>query len=172
MSVAASPSVGASAPTRSNWSPTPSFSPDDLIGAWEQGQQEGFERGRQAERTATERARHQMLEGNLRKAQEAAERMYASLHSLDLPCHKVFLRIEDLDRFGALFLMDSANLASDSFDRGYEVGSDVEQEVNSPEFEFTFSFMPLTDATDFECIAADGFGLRYPEAAEPASAEA
>lgn len=157
---------------RTNWLPTRSVDPDEVIDAWEKGVEHGartgFERGREAERRSHERADRMLLTANLEQAFNVSEKLFASLSDLGVECGKVFLRVEDLDRFSSAFLIPESDFVSEEIDKAYEAGAAIEAEVNSRDFSYEFMFVPHNEHTDIRCLEGDGFRFRYPEVA-PAS---
>ena len=144
-----------------------------MIGAWErgveQGDRQGFERGRQSEKNARMRAGRLLLDANLKKAFEVSEQMYAGLAGLGFHCEKVLLRVEDLDQFGTVFLVAESDFVNENFSKAYELGMDIENKVNADDFDFDFMFVPFTENTDLRSLDADGFKFRYPEVAPEAT---
>ena len=157
---------------RTNWLPTRSVDPDEVIDAWEKGVEHGtrtgFERGREAERRALERAERMLLTANLERAFDVSESLFDRLAETGVNCEKVFLRVEEIDRFSTAFLIPEADFVSDSIDKAYQAGAAVEAEANSRDFSYEFMFVPHNEHTDIRCLEADGFRFRYPETAPEA----
>ena len=141
------------------WSSSPdTYTADELIDAWEKGRQDGFVRGQGAVRRAME----SLLQANLTKAFQLSEDVFTEINDAGADCRSIFLRIDDVDQFSALFLIGEDDIVSDNINEIYAIASDWEGKANTAEFVYEVMLVPFNENTNFAKIEADGYRFSYP----------
>lgn len=133
------------------------YSSDEIIDAFFNGRQELFERDK--------RILLDTFSSNLDHAKAVCEEFFDTLWNSNIRCKFVLLRALAITQFDAVFIVPKEKFLSSDFINVYKMARKKKTAVNTTIFQFSFSFMPLTDSLNEECMLNDGYILRYGKAA-------
>lgn len=102
------------------------------------------------------------LIGETKRAMKLCEELYNSMSYQGLNVAKVFLKIEILGAFDAVFIVPVEEWRTDKFDVAYELSNAIETKVNSSKFSIAFSFAPADGEADRKRMSDNGYDLSFP----------
>jgi len=128
--------------------------PDDLISAWEIGVNKGL--------NLKDEIIFKYFVDKMNKSTKAATILFETLNDkIKVVCKEVFVRINEINDFDVLFLIDLDSYLSDKLHKSYNEALTIKKEFKKDDLKFNFIFKPLTDNTNVESILADGYVLKY-----------
>ena len=135
----------------------PSFSPDDLIDAYQLGKAKNAEDSR-AERAALSEKKFDAI---LRHATRATESVVAKMVSLDIRPMMVRLRFSDYESLELLITMPEKDWLADTALEVLDFSSNLEQEITEDNLHLSLHFCGVADTFNTELAIADGYSWEY-----------
>lgn len=129
------------------------YSADELIDAYFRGRRDQFEEDKKI-----------LLESfskNLKRAKQVCEEFFLTLEKSDVGCAFVSLRAMTISHFDAIFVVPKHKFIALDFDTIYRIAREKKKEVTTDTFNFSFSFMPLTDTLNEGRMLTDGYIMKY-----------
>jgi hypothetical protein len=132
---------------------TKDFSANEVISAYflgkEDGKKEDFEKYKN------------QFSLNIKLASAIAEELFEIGMEKKIDLRSIHLKANSLSSFEALFLVSKDSIQSDNFRNAYVISRTLRNKYKSDKFNLYFSFTPQTEEVDINCLAADGFFMRY-----------
>ena len=129
------------------------YSADELIDAYFRGRRDQFEEDKKI-----------LLESfseNLKRAKQVCEEFFLSLEQNEVGCSFVSLRAMTISHFDAIFVVPKQKFVALDFDAVYRLAREKKKEVTTNTFNFSLSFMPLTDSLNEGRMLTDGYIMKY-----------
>lgn len=95
------------------------------------------------------------------EALNEATKLFNILNSLNIVCRDIYFRINDIQDFDFLYMVDFESYLSDRLGEGFKEALKIQKACKSRDLGFNFIFKPLTKHTKIDCITADGYDLKY-----------
>ena len=148
-----------------DWSLTPRievqkekvYSADELIDAYFKGRKDQFEEDK--------KILLETFSNNLKQAKSVCEEFFQTLTEYDIKCQFVSLRALTITHFDAVFVVPRIKFLSLKFDKIYRMAREKKSAIITKTFQFSFSFMPLTDSLNEGWMLTDGYIMTYGKAA-------
>lgn len=135
-----------------NWDSQTTFSSDEVIDAYYKGVDDG--------KNSIITALKKQLDNNIGLAAKYAVQLYAKSKRSDIDLKGIYLKIEDIARFSALFIVDKDTFISDGFLRVYAIAENLRHEAEK-DLDLNFSFLPDTGEINGSLLSSDGYYLKY-----------
>lgn len=129
------------------------FSSDDLIDAYFKGKADGQN---QIQKIILERFKE-----NITTATKLAEKLISLAKEKDIKIINALLRIEDVAKFTILFVVSEEDYLSEKFRNIYLLSSELKNTNNTDSFSISFTFTNQSEHLNSECMASDGFIMKY-----------
>jgi hypothetical protein len=129
------------------------YSADELIDAYFRGRRDQFEEDKKI-----------LLESfsdSLKRAKKVCEEFFEKLEENGIKCSFVSLRAMTISHFDAVFVVPKKKFVALDFDAVYRMAREKKKEVTTNTFNFSFSFMPLTDSLNEGRMLTDGYIMKY-----------
>jgi hypothetical protein len=137
-----------------NWKQnSDTYTGDDLIDA--------FIRGKKAGRDEQKKILLERISQNVNKATQLSERLYQIAIDQKFKLFEIHIKAENISTYTALFLVDNSDFLSDRFRDIYTIARQLKNEAETDTFYISFSFTPKSEQLSEDCLAADGFFLKY-----------
>lgn len=101
------------------------------------------------------------LNKNIALAKKAAETIFKQLISKKIKCDIVYLKIEQIDAYKLLFVVDKGSYLSESFDSAYSLSRKQKTIAEKENIDIYIMFMPKTDTFNHDMIVSDGYYSSY-----------
>lgn len=128
------------------------FTGDEVIDAYYQG--------RDDERSSIERALKNQLNTNIKTAAQYAVRLFTKSKESQIDLKGIYLKIDNIDQFTALFVADKKAFIGDEFLQVYSIAEDIKKELRENIY-LKFSFLPDTGTINDTLLLSDGYYLKY-----------
>ena len=149
-----------------NWKKTPyKPTPDEIIEAYEAGKKVGM----------SEHDKIVMREfgENLNQACKLSENLFHQLNKhFRSFCKGLYLKVNGLSDFEALFIVDRAIYISNSRKEVFSEARKVKRDSKRDLFSISFSFLPQSASLDLSNIFYDGYSLSYEPRSKPKTRKA
>lgn len=129
------------------------FTHNDLI--------EAYLKGKEAGKTEQQRVNQSLFNSNLEKAMALSEKLFAQLNTNGLKVNAVHLRADAITRFDSLLVADKGSFLQDTFRNAFILARKLKEENETETFAVSFTFTPDSDTLDENCLASDGFFIKY-----------
>lgn len=136
-----------------DWSAGDSFSADEVLNAYFKGVEEG-------QNTHQEKLKKE-FSINVKLATSISEELLAIGIEKNLKLQTIHLKATAINSFEALFLVHKDSIISDDFRNAYVISRTLRDKYKNDKFNLSFSFIADTEDIDNNCLAADGFFMRY-----------
>lgn len=137
-----------------NWKQnSDTYTGDDLIDA--------FIRGKRAGRDEQKKILLERLSENINKAQTLSEQLYNSALEEKIKLYDIHLKADNISTFTALFIADDDDFLSEKFRSIYTAARKLKNNAETDTFYISFSFTPKSGHLSEDCLAADGFFMKY-----------
>lgn len=117
--------------------------------------------GRQFERDQRDRVLYNELRKNVDHAADLAVNLMDQVSKESIKLKEAHLKIEGIGKFTALLVADKDDFVSDKFKKAYDTALKLKHSSLTDTFYITFSFMPASDKINSDCLASEGFVLKY-----------
>lgn len=135
-----------------NWDSQTTFSSDEVIDAYYMGVDEG--------KSSVMTALKKQLDSNIGLAAKYAVQLYAKSKQSAIDLKGIYLKVDDIARFSALFIVDKDTFISEEFLRVYAIAESCRQEAEK-DVDLNFSFLPDTGEINGSLLSSDGYYLKY-----------
>lgn len=135
-----------------NWDSQTTFSSDEVIDAYYKGVDDG--------KNSIMTALKKQLDNNIGLAAKYAVQLYVKSKRSDIDLKGIYLKVDDIARFSALFIVDKNIFISDEFLRVYAMAENCRQEAEK-DVDLNFSFLPDTGEINSSLLSSDGYYLKY-----------
>lgn len=122
---------------------------------------EAYLKGKEAGKTEQQRVNQSLFNKNLEKAQLLSEKLFKEISSTGLKIKAVHLKADAITSFFALFISDKDDFLKDEFRRVFILARKCKDENEDQTFNISFTFTPDSKTLDENCLASDGFFLKY-----------
>lgn len=129
------------------------YTSNDLISAYRDGKKAGADE--------KERIILKQFNINIDKAADISEKLLERATEEGIKVQTIHLKAEGISLFKSLFIVDANDYVSDNFLKIYNIGAKIKSQMNTEDFEISFSFMPLSEHLNKNCLFSDGFFLTY-----------
>lgn len=130
------------------------FSADDVINAYLQG--------KKAQADQEKMLRLEKFVGNLKSSIDNSLQIFEFIKKNGFKCHQIFLKIQNIYEFTALFLIAEKDYCDRNFDKIYGKTIDIKKKANqSSTFDFTVILTPKTATFNNKALLIDGFNITY-----------
>jgi len=137
----------------SNWQKQYGYSDNDLVEAYLMGKEQG--------KTEQQRINKNLFDANLLKAQEVAERLFKEIGAYKISMKSAHLKAESLTSFSILFVSDKDDFVKDEFRNALILARSFKKLTDDDTFAISFTFTPDSDTLNEDCLASDGFFIKY-----------
>ncbi|MFZ6023301.1 MAG: hypothetical protein ACOYVG_02470 [Bacteroidota bacterium] len=134
------------------------FNADEVLNAYFTGKEEG-------KREHVEKLKNEFYV-NLKLATSIAEELFELGNDKNLKLEGIHLRPASLRSFEILFIVNDEMFESDAFREAYILSRLIKNKYKSEVVNYSFSFTPKTDQFNEDCLAADGYYMKYGEGGE------
>jgi hypothetical protein len=128
---------------------------NDIINAYLEGRKDGKE---DAFKEIVE-----TLIVNLEAAQNISEAFYHSINQAGKHCFKAYLKVENIEEFRIIYLIETSFFYSEEIDSIYGKAIEIRKTKNKEGFNISFSFLPYNQSLNESKLSADGYVLNYGE---------
>lgn len=122
---------------------------------------EAYLKGKEAGKTEQQRVNQSLFNNNLEKAQTLSEKLFEQITKSDIKIKAVHLKAEAITSFSALFVSDNADFLKDDFRNVFILARKCKNENEDETFNISFTFTPDSKTLDENCLASDGFFVKY-----------
>lgn len=134
-----------------------SISADDVIEAYFKGKKDGA-------KEQFEKLRQEFLV-NLKLASSISEELLSNAKDSEIPIDEVYLKATNFNSFNVLFLVND-NDDINELRKAYILSSEIKKKYKTQRFHIDFAFSENSDTLSKDCIAADGYLVRYGQTAK------
>lgn len=128
---------------------------NDIINAYLEGRRDGKEE-------AFKEILNKLI-SNMESAQGISEGFFHVINQDIKRCFKAYLKIESIESFKVIYLVDTTFFYSEEIDLLYKKAMEIRKAKNKESFNISFSFMPYNQSLNESRLSADGFVLTYGE---------
>lgn len=132
-----------------------SGSTNDIINAYLEGRKDGKEE-------AFKEIFNKLI-ANMESAQGISEGFFHTINQDKKICFKAYLKIESIESFKIIYLIESSFFYSDEIDNLYRKAIEIRKTYNKEGFSLSFSFLPYNQSLNESRLSADGYVLNYGE---------
>jgi len=132
-----------------------SGSTNDIINAYLEGRKDGKE-------DAFKEIFNKLI-ANMESAQRISEGFFHTINQEKKQCFKAYLKIENIECFKIIYLIDSIFFYSSEIDSIYKKAMEIRKSHNKEGFNISFSFLPYNQSLNESMLSADGYVLNYGE---------
>lgn len=129
------------------------FTHDELIDAYLMGKEQ--------QKNDNQRILLEKLEANVSLAKSIVETLVEEIENINFKPHNSYLRINNITKFDAIFVVAMDDFISEKFDEIYALSQKLKKDHNNDTFYINFTFMPFTDNLNEKRINCEGFFLKY-----------
>jgi hypothetical protein len=126
---------------------------NDVLDAYLKGKEEG--------KTEQQRVNQSLFTNNLEKAQTISENLFEQIKSSGINLKAVHLKADAITSFYALFISDKGDFLKDEFRQVFLLARQSKHESENETFNISFTFTPDSEKLDENCLASDGFFVKY-----------
>jgi hypothetical protein len=142
-----------------DWTPaTDRITADDVIDAYFKGKEDGKE-------AHFEKLKQDFFL-NLKTASSIAEELFEMGQDQDLHLQEMHLKVDGFNSFNILYLVDENIYDSPKFREAYILSRVIKNKWKSDRLNINFSFTALSESLSINCLATDGYFLRYGQGAK------
>jgi hypothetical protein len=98
---------------------------------------------------------------NVKAASSIAEELLEIAADKHVPISIIHLKARSINSFEALFLVDEEAFLSPKINEVYTLGRKFREKYTSDKFHLFFSFTSKSEEINLDCLAADGYFMRY-----------
>lgn len=122
---------------------------------------EAYLKGKEAGKTEQQRVNQSLFTNNLNKAKEISEKLFEEITNSGLKIKAIHLKAEAITSFNALFVSDKNDFLKDEFRNVFILARKYKSENENETFNISFTFTPDSNTLDENCLASDGFFVKY-----------
>lgn len=122
---------------------------------------EAYLKGKEAGKTEQQRVNQSLFNANLKKAQTTSEQLFEELINTGIKIVSIHLKADAITSFNALLVADKEDFLKDEFRQAFIVARRLKNKNEDQTFNISFTFTPDSKTLDEDCLASDGFFLKY-----------
>lgn len=122
---------------------------------------EAYLKGKEAGKTEQQRVNQSLFDINLQKAKSVSEKLFEQLASDGFKLKAIHLKADAITNFYALFISSKSDFLKDEFRNAFIVARKYKTEIDESTFSISFTFTPDSDSLDEDCLASDGYFIKY-----------